>query len=170
MKSFSLLLITSLVSIAPALADPQQARPLPTSPGQAASTPASDLSALEQESAALTKRIDQQRIYATMKIAQQKVKADPNDAKAHRTLAEHLGAEHGQFQNEMQERREAVRCDPNNPYDIMALASMERYVHREESLRLLTGVVNGSYDAEAKREAGQVLAGIQAHPRRLNAR
>ena len=87
-----------------------------------------------QDQSALLKRINQQRTYPTLKFAQEKLKTDPHDAEAHRTLVEHYGEEHGQFLNELRESWAAVRCNPDNPYDIMTLGSKLRYVDHAESL------------------------------------
>lgn len=135
--------------------------------GQAAPTPAQnqvqDQAARQRENLALVKVIQQRQTYPTVKIAQEKLKQNPNDAEAHRTLAAHYGTQPGQFPAEMQERREAIRCNPDNPYDIVELASMERFVNHAESVRLLTGVMNGHYSDKVRQDARGLLAFIQTH-------
>lgn len=137
--------------------------------GQAAPTPAQnqvqDQAARQRENLALVKVIQQRQTYPTVKIAQEKLKQNSNDAEAHRTLAEHYGTQVGQFPAEMRERREAIRCNPDNPYDIVELASMERFVNHAESARLLTGVMNGHYSDKVRQDARGLLAFIQTHPK-----
>ena len=133
----------------------------PPSPGQAVGH--QRMSTREQENSVLVKRIQQRQTYATPEIARERLRANPNDAEAHRTLAMYLGTQPGKFQEEMRERREAIRCNPDNPYDIIELASMERPNQQAEAHRLLTGIANGHYDAYARQIARRILFG-QAAP------
>lgn len=141
----------------------------PMTQGQVLSKSSQDQAALEKKSAELSKQINQQRIYPTLKMAQDILKNHPNDAEAHRTQAEHYAIEQGQFQNELRERREAMRCNPDNPYDIVSLGSMERFVNRPEALHLLASVANGPYDGWVKQQAKNTLAYVLAHPQPSNA-
>lgn len=100
--------------------------------------------------------------YPTPEAARKALKIDPNDAEAHRTLADFDGEHSDQFQNEIKERREAIRCYPNNPYDIMSLGSMIRRVDKPEAVRLLSQVANGNFSDDAKKEASGLLATVQA--------
>lgn len=136
---------------------------VPGAQGQPSPPPTHSQSAREKENLALVKVIQQRQTYPTVEMAQEKLKQNPNDAEAHRTLADHYGTQAGQFPAEMRERREAIRCNPDNPYDIGALASMERFVNHAESVRLLTGVVDGHYNGHVRQDARGLLAFIQTH-------
>ena len=100
--------------------------------------------------------------YPTPEDARQHLKTNPNDAAAHRTLADFYGKQHGQFQNELHERREAVRCNPDNPYDITFLGSMLQNSDKPEAIRLLSSVLSGPFPSDAKEEAKRALRNIKA--------
>jgi hypothetical protein len=100
--------------------------------------------------------------YSTPEAARKALKIDPNDAEAHRTLADFDGEHSDQFQNEIKERREAVRCYPNNPYDIINLGLVLSRVDKPEAVRLLSQVANGNFSSSAKKQASDILTAVQA--------